>query len=777
MRIIIAIFALGAFAAIAQVLLLRELLVAYLGNELVIGILYAAWFTVIGIGALVARPVAARCPVPALRTAIGAGMLLQAVALPCQLWVARVLRLWLEIAPGEAAGPGAIATTAFIIVAPTCLLTGLLFPLAVHLAAQEKSHPIARLYVLETAGFAVGGLLFTFVMADRANAFRVAFVAAIFAASGSALLTRPGFIRGCAMALLLACAVMIVYPRAPDMLEKRSVEARWRAAGFLGPEIKGTTLIASRDSRYQNLALIASAGQYNLFADGEAAFSFPDQYAYEHYVHFIMAQRSDAQRVLVIGGNPLGMIPELLRYPALKRLVYVVPDPAVIEILKGAEPSGWAAAVNDPRVEIGASDGPRFLMTNRERYDVVISSAPEPTTACANRYYTREYFAAAGRALAPHGVFIASIGASERLERLMAVRAASIYRTLAEIFPRLKMTAGERLHFFCGGPSSQITLDREELASLSKWADLSTKWFRPEYFKSCEELDPDKIGLVMDRLEQADARPNTIARPVVFLHSLAVWARWTGSRFSSLIQRASTWDLVSFAAGMGRPIVWGVVCLAVLLLIGGWVAGRTTFKYGWAVASATLLAGLTGFAMIAFELVITLLLQSLHGFVYSQIGLIVAMFMAGLAAGGAIAATAERVPDRLILLLFETQAGLLLATIAIPFAVSIAAAGHGFYGSAWFLYALMATGGCLAGAQFVLLNAFNKAMGSRIWSTAALTTALDHGGAAVGALAGGVLAIPIFGIAGSSVLLAGVHAVGFLLLVSAALASRAAAAR
>lgn len=772
MRIAIAIFSLGTFASIVQVLLLRELLVAYSGNELVIGLLYAAWFLLIGIGALAARPVAARCPVHAVRTVIGAGMLLQAVALPCQLWIARILRLWLHVMPGETAGPGAIIATSFIVVAPTCLLTGLLFPLAIHMAAHKKSHPLARLYVLETIGFAVGGLLFTFIFADHIHAFRIALVAALFAACGVAFLARPGLVRGCAFTLLVAGAVMIAYPRAPDILEKLSINARWRAAGFLGSAAPGASVAASRDTRYQNLAVIASHGQYDVFAEGEAVFSFPDAYAYEHYVHFVMAQRTDVQKVLVIGGNPLGMIPELLRYPVLKRLVYVVPDPGMVAILQSVAPAAWQAITADPRVSINSCDGPRFLMTNRERYDVVISCASEPTTACANRYFTREYFIAAYRALAPHGVFIASIAASERLEHLMALRAASIYRTLSETFPRLKVTAGARLHFFAGGPSSQITLDRDELASLSKWANLSTKWFRPEYFRACEELDPDKIAQVTWRIEQVGARPNTIARPVVFLHSLAVWAQWTGSRFAGLMQKASSWDLVSLSNRFGKQVAAMAALIVSLLLAGGWLAGRTSFGPRWAVATGTMLASLTGFAMIAFELILMLLLQSLHGFVYSQVGLIVAVFMMGLAAGGLVAATAEHATDRHISLLFEVQACMILVSVAIPFGVPFAVEGAGVPRSAWFLYVLMATGGCMAGAQFVLLNALNKTLGSRIWSTAAMTTAMDHVGAAAGALAGGVLAIPVFGIAGSAVLLAGVHTIGLVMLVSVALASR-----
>ncbi|MEJ2744545.1 MAG: hypothetical protein P8123_02495, partial [bacterium] len=52
-----AVFLLGSFTIVAQVVFVREFLVIFLGNELCIGVIFSSWFLGIAIGAAAsARP-------------------------------------------------------------------------------------------------------------------------------------------------------------------------------------------------------------------------------------------------------------------------------------------------------------------------------------------------------------------------------------------------------------------------------------------------------------------------------------------------------------------------------------------------------------------------------------------------------------------------------------------------------------------------------------------------------------------------------------------------
>ena len=59
-RIFFMMFCLGMSAMLAQIVMTRELMVAYYGNELAIGIIFAVWLLMVSVGSLVIRPFLSR---------------------------------------------------------------------------------------------------------------------------------------------------------------------------------------------------------------------------------------------------------------------------------------------------------------------------------------------------------------------------------------------------------------------------------------------------------------------------------------------------------------------------------------------------------------------------------------------------------------------------------------------------------------------------------------------------------------------------------------------
>ena len=100
-------FALGFFAIVAQVVLLREFLVVVSGNELFLGLFFSAWFTGIFFGAPLGGRLADRTA--RLEAWCGGGMILQVVLLPALLVSLRALRLNLDVPPGELVPFGTLA--------------------------------------------------------------------------------------------------------------------------------------------------------------------------------------------------------------------------------------------------------------------------------------------------------------------------------------------------------------------------------------------------------------------------------------------------------------------------------------------------------------------------------------------------------------------------------------------------------------------------------------------------------------------------------------------
>ncbi len=125
----------------------------------------------------------------------------------------------------------------------------------------------------------------------------------------------------------------------------------------------------------------------------------------EETVHYAMAQRPKARRVLLVSGGVSGTAREILKYGVGRwttwsstRLVLAVARRLLRESLA------------DPRIRVLTTDGRLYVKQTAERYDVVILDVPEPSTSQMNRFYTREFFAEVRRVLVPGGVLALSIG-------------------------------------------------------------------------------------------------------------------------------------------------------------------------------------------------------------------------------------------------------------------------------------------------------------------------------------------------------------------------------
>src|SRR4030042_2754589 len=115
----------GLSGMTAQILLLRELLVSFLGNELTLGVILANWLILEAVGSFMVGK-----SVEKIQKRIEAFVLLQlvfAAALPCALTLSRVFKNVLLITPGEGLGLAPIFYSSFLILFPVSIAHGALF--------------------------------------------------------------------------------------------------------------------------------------------------------------------------------------------------------------------------------------------------------------------------------------------------------------------------------------------------------------------------------------------------------------------------------------------------------------------------------------------------------------------------------------------------------------------------------------------------------------------------------------------------------------------------
>lgn len=740
---------LGAFALLAQVLLTRELFIVFFGNELTIGLVFGVWLVNLGLGSMAGRRVAAKACPATLEHIVTICLVALAVLLPLLMLVARGLRLWLNVPYGGMPSIGAMIACVVVILGPFCLVIGLLFPCLCRMAEGDHAQAVKRIYIAESLGSLAAGLLFTFLLVGRVAPLSAAALAGAGVLIGAWMLVQ----KRAARVILLCLAVCFLASPAFGLarLEAWGIDLRWKGFGVIGPN-SISRLLLSRDTPYQNIAMLETEGQCAIYGNGQVLFAFPDPITAEHKLHFLMAQKPDAKSVLLLGGNPADAPPVLLKYP-IERLDLVELDPAILRLPGVAD----APAAKDPRLKLHAADGPRFVRDCQDAYDMILVEAPAPLTANLNRFYTVDFFRDLRRILRPGGVLATGVESSEHLQSEAADMSASIYRSLQSVFPCVRVSAGSFNSFLAGDETAPITLDRDALFQRSRTANVPAQYFRPKYFLTADEVDPDRVARVEARLAETSGAINTVARPITYFYNLVLWSRVGNSGLENVLRAFQRTSPVGLACAI---LATGFIFAFVgRLLQRRGPAAKRVFGNA-ALAFVLFTSGLCG---LALELILIFLYQSAFGCVYDRMGLVIAMFMLGLAAG-AFAVGPWMKADACVI--WQRLAVLEVLFTVFALAVGgIAALGMSPGCADWnileiLLLALVAGTGALVGAQFTLASRALATAGQSPAAAAATANAADLLGAAAGSLLVGLLLLPVLGPAVACGLLAALKTAG-----------------
>jgi spermidine synthase len=161
----------------------------------------------------------------------------------------------------------------------------------------------------------------------------------------------------------------------------------------------------------------------------------------------------------------------------------------------------------------------------------------------------------------------------------------------------------------------------------------------------------------------------------------------------------------------------------------------------------------TGFAGMMFDLMIIFAFQSVYGYVFSWIGILVVSFMAG-AAGGAwlITSVLERIKNHNKVFKIIEWAIISFA-VAFPLVFLVLPSYSGDSEAFFFFKALFLTlsfiSGFLTGAQFPLANKLYLKDSRSLSRTAGLLYAADLLGGWVGGIVGAVVLLPVLGLTGT----------------------------
>ena len=161
----------------------------------------------------------------------------------------------------------------------------------------------------------------------------------------------------------------------------------------------------------------------------------------------------------------------------------------------------------------------------------------------------------------------------------------------------------------------------------------------------------------------------------------------------------------------------------------------------------------TGFAGMMFDLMIIFTFQSIYGYVFSWIGILVASFMAGAACGALLITTVlGRIKNHLKVFKI-IELAIICFAIAFPF-VFLALPTHPGSTEVFFLFKMLLlclsfTSGFLTGSQFPLANKLYLKKSGNLSQTAGWLYASDLLGGWLGGIVGAVVLLPVLGLAGT----------------------------
>lgn len=735
LRILLSMATLGAFAQVAQALLIRDGLVAFYGNEISLGAFYASWLLWIALGSRLAAWLE-RWNVAPPRLLRGIILALP-LALALELVLLRGVRLALDLPPAQLIPLGQLLASAFLIYLPLAMALGLVPPLASRLLAGGESGTvpaITGLYLFDALGALAGGVFFTFVLVEWLGVVATVGVTLLLAALALALL--PGS-RRWPEALLLVAGLAVSLPPLGTRLEQQL--ENWRF-GLLQP---GMGLVESGQTRFGHLAVARLGEQFSLLEDGRVAANFPDPAAIGQQAALVYSQADGAKRLLLFGGLASGLPVELLGYP-LERIDLVEPDSAAQALVTRHFPPQWRRALEDPRLVLHPVDGRWFLRHGPDtQYDLVLALAADPSTAHGNRLFTQEFYQEVRQRLAPRGVFCTQVsGASHYLGGSVLNYGSALFQTLASVFREIALVPGEDNLLCASDHPGQVSESASELARRYQAIPLAKRRFPAAGFHSL--LQPEEVAFARARLQRAEARVNSDARPVSYFLNMLLWGRFTDSRFVDWMERLERLGI--------WPWLIPPALFALLLVARGRLEGQAHAHRCRASASFALFV--TGLAAMAVQLVLIFSYQAQIGHLFGRIALLNGLFMTGLALGAGLgqrlARRGEEVGRAALLSLLLAGAG---ALVLLPRLLASLATVEGLWREGLYL-ALCAGAGLLAGTLFPLAVAQTRLETQETLRTSAIANSADNLGGALGGLLTGAFLVPLLGIGDSCGLLA-----------------------
>jgi len=735
----VSLFITGLSGIAAQIILLRELLVSFLGNELTLGIILANWLILVATGSFFVGK-----SVKKVKRRIEVFVVFQlalSAAFPLTIFLCRIFKNILLATPGEALGFAPIFYSSLLILIPVTLPYGALFTYGCQLYAEHgggDASSVGRVYLLETMGSMIGGILLTFLLIQYFNSFTIAFLISLLNSVMSIFLLRVNprpsrlafqkalLILSILLSFLFTCGLL---PQASNSIHQCSIRTQW----------KGLNIIHHENSIYGNITVTKRGEQYTFFADGVPSITtpVPDISSVENFVHFPMLFHGKPESILVLNGGAGGMIHEILKYP-VTRVDYVELDPLLLKLVQKFPTPLTRSELSDPRVQIHYMDGRLFVHRTGERFDIIFVGFSAPQSLQTNRFFSSEFFSLTKEKMNSNSILALTLpGSLTYISPELRDLNGCVFDTLKRVYRHVRVIPGDVNLYLASDSDLLEKISPAEISKRFEERRLQTSLIRGSYIEY--RLNERWLKWFWPSMEGRKTHINSDFHPLAVFFNLSYW----NSLFSPYLTGVFKWY-----QKYGLILSIGKIILVAITLAGFFIKMPHLSRHS--ITYSIFSTGLTG---MVFSLAIIFAFQTLYGYLYHQIGLLIAIFMFGIASGSFfITKRLDRI-KRDSLLFLKIEAAILFFSILFPYVFLVPSHGldnkvvsFSLYGTILIMSFLS---GSFIGLQFPLANKIylrshpGKGM---LGQTAGLLYGADLFGGFFGGLSGGVLLLPILGL-------------------------------
>ncbi len=753
--VLIAILIMGFSGLTAEVVVLREFLIIFSGNEFSIGIILANWLILEAFGSFfLGRKIE---KYQNKFEAFIVVTILFSISLFTAIYQIRILKNTLGLSIGEVIGFYPMLYSSFLILSPVSILHGALFTFSCEIYSISSSpafYSPGKVYAYETLGSILGGFVSTYLFIPYTNSFQISIwislinfiicLALIVPCRKIGLFQKTILV---ALCIFISFSIYLIFTGRTERIHKYSIRKQW----------KNQNILHYQNSRYGNICVVENEGQYIFFEDGVSSLitPVPDIPFIEEIVHFPSLSHPRPTRLLILSGGAGGMINEALKYPTIEKIEYAELDPLLINLIRRFPTPLTEYELNDRRVNIRYIDGRLLLKSTQDKYDLILVGITEPSNLQTNRFFTREFFLLAKERLDKKGIIAIGLPGSltymnEELKNLNSC----IFHTIKSVFTNIRVIPGDGTNIYLSSDSQEIlTIDRIKITERLNHYKIKTDVVIPWYIE--QKLHLGWQAWFSKFIEGSSKKINSDLVPMGVFYSISHWNALFAPNLRWIFKQFDMINLKTIAPLFAVPFI-----LFFILRVR-----KSILKVGITLAIIT-----TGFAGMIFDLILIFAFQSIYGYVFSWIGLLVASFMAGATFGAMmLIILMERLKNGLRFFA-KIELGIICFSIACPgiiFATySFLSNPEHFYVSKTLFLVLSLISGVLIGSQFPLANKLYLMNSSSLSETAGLIYASDLVGGWFGGIIGAVVLLPVLGLLGTGVVVALLKLTSLMVLIS-----------